>query len=72
MEDCSKVETPQRLQLFGQAKKWMRFPRCFSDEAAWSSSVPDLALDFNLLKGWQDLEECCSKCRISAENVDIY
>lgn len=72
MEDCSKVETQQRLRLFGQAKKWMRSPRCLSDEAVWSSSVPDLALDFNLPKGYQDLEQCCSKCRISAENVDIY
>ena len=72
IEDCSKVETPQKLRLFGQAKIWMRSPRCHSDEAVWSSSVPDFALDSGLPKGAQWPEQCCSKCRISAENVDIY
>ena len=73
LEGCYEIESSQQLLQFGQAKAWMRSPQCLSDQAVWSSSVPNLAVDPKYLpNGDLGAAYCCAKCGISVENVDIY
>ena len=36
LKDCYSIESPKRLLQFGQAKEWMRSPKCPSEKAVWA------------------------------------
>ena len=51
----------------------MRSPQCLSDQAVWSSSMQYFAVDSKYLpNGDPGAANCCAKCGISVENVDVY
>ena len=70
---CDKIESPERLLRFGQAKNWMRSPQCLNNATKWLTSQPVLAGLATLLPhGDHGAPYCCAKCDISVGNVDIY